>query len=386
VAAAIAGAINMFQPSGGARPSNGAPHDLPQWYEQLFRRSERMRAVERLVLQTADTTATVLIQGETGVGKELVAKTLHHLSSRSSKPWLKVNCASLPPELLESELFGHEKGAFTGAVTRKPGRFELAHRGTLLLDEIGEMPLGLQAKLLHVLQDNEFFRVGGQEAIRVDVRVIAASNRDLAQMAGDGAFRWDLYHRLNVVRIAVPPLRERREEIPLLVAHFREQFSREYHRQSAPLSEDTLALLERYDWVGNVRELENLLKRYVVLGDESHLREEMELRLRLASPDPRPANRGPRTGGRTKDSAPPAAGALVGSHLDEGLRELGRRAAEEAERAAIAAVLERVRWNRAEAARLLKISYKTLLWKIDKMGFGRAPRGTSRHRGTTVSG
>ena len=187
--------------SGGSR----AAADL----DLLFRNSERMRAVEDIVRRTADTNATILLQGESGTGKEMVARAIHYISDRPDRPFLKINCASLPGDLLESELFGHEKGAFTGAHRRKPGKFELAHRGTFLLDEIGEMPLGLQAKLLHVLQDGQFFRVGGIEVITSDARLIAATNKDLVSVMTTGLFREDLYYRLNVVAISIPPLRER---------------------------------------------------------------------------------------------------------------------------------------------------------------------------------
>ncbi len=322
-------------------------------YEQLFRRSDKMRALERVVVEVADTNATILIQGETGVGKELVAKATHYLSGRFDKPWLKVNCASLPPELLESELFGHEKGAFTGATSRKPGRFELANGGTLLLDEIGEMPQSLQSKILHVLQDNEFFRVGGRELISVDVRILAATNKNIQTMVANGLFREDLYYRLNVVNIFVPPLRERREEIPSLVEHFRAQFNRQYNRRRAELLPDIMELFWAYSWPGNVRELENLIRRFVVLGDDGHLREELQVRLKVTSPQ----------------------SALVPLLMDgtkgpESLRDIARRAASEAEKAAIQEVLDHVQWNRAAAARLLKISYKTMLSKINQGGFG----------------
>ena len=345
-----------------SRPSDLWERDRVQFwgeYDQVFRRSEKMRVIEKLVVQVADTNATVLIQGETGVGKERVAKAIHYLSDRAAKPWLKVNCASLPRDLLESELFGHEKGAFTGAALRKPGRFELANGGTLLLDEIGEMPIDLQSKILHVLQDNEFFRVGGRELISVDVRIIAATNKNIQTMVASGSFREDLYYRLNVVTIFVPPLRERREEIPFLVEDFREKFSRQFSRRTGELSMDTLQLLRAYSWPGNVRELENLIKRYVVLGDEGQLRDELQVRLRVTSHQP--------------STSPPAMegnGVETGLRIDAGLREIGRRAAREAERSAIREVLDRVQWNRAETARLLKISYKTLLYKLEQGGFG----------------
>jgi len=322
-------------------------------HEELFHRSEEMRAVERLVHKAADADATILIQGETGVGKGLVAKALHDLSSRATKPWVKVNCASLSSELLESELFGHEKGAFTGAADRKPGRFELASGGTLFLDEIGDLALSLQPKLLHVLQDNEFFRLGGRELIKVDVRVVAATNKDVQTMLANGLFREDLYHRLNVINVRIPPLRKRKEEILSLVEFFYETFAHQFYRQPAPLSRATLDLLLAYSWPGNVRELENLIKRYVVLEDEGMLREEIELRLQLEQPQAIVAT----VAGEAVDGA-------------AGLREIGRKAAQKAERAAITEILDRVHWNRAEAARQLRISYKALLYKIREMNLG----------------
>src|SRR4029453_4864164 len=244
----------------------------------LYHNSERMRAVEDIVRRAADTNATVLVQGESGTGKEMVAKSIHYISQRRDRPFVKVNCASLPGDLLESELFGHEKGAFTGAHRRNPGKFDIAHRGTFLLDEIGEMPLGLQAKLLHVLQDGRFFRVGGSEMIDTDVRLVAATNRDLASIMATGHFREDLYYRLNVVTISVPPLRERREEIPGLVEHFLRKFCRQYDREAPRVSPETMRLLQEYAWPGNVRELENMIKRLVVLQNEALLQEEIAMR------------------------------------------------------------------------------------------------------------
>ena len=336
----------------------------------LFRNSERMRAVEDIVRRAADTNATILLQGESGTGKEMVAKAVHYISQRRDKPFLKVNCASLPGDLLESELFGHEKGAFTGAHRRKPGKFELAHRGTFLLDEIGEMPLGLQAKLLHVLQDGRFFRVGGSETIDTDVRLVAATNRDLASVVAQGHFREDLYYRLNVVGISIPPLRERREEIPLLVDHFLRKFCRQYDREAPAVSGETLQLLQDYAWPGNVRELENMVKRLVVLQNERLLQDEIAMRrnrpwapretIPVTTPAPAP---------------PQPAGPPTIREADLGLKEIAKRAAMEAEKAVLKEVLDRVRWNRAEAARLLKISYKALLYKITAAGLdGKADR------------
>ena len=225
-----------------------------------------MRAIRTVIENIADTDATVLIRGESGVGKDLVARAIHAASARHGGPFVKVNCAAIPPGLLESELFGHEKGAFTGAHRRKPGQFEYANKGTIYLDEIAELPLALQAKLLHVLQDFRFARVGGNALVDVDTRVIAATNRDLEQALARGEFREDLYYRLNVVEIRIPPLRERKEEIPLLVACFLSRFNEQY-RRTKQLSSATMARLTEHSWAGNVRELENVIRRMVVLTD-----------------------------------------------------------------------------------------------------------------------
>ena len=221
----------------------------------------------------APTDAVVLIQGETGTGKELVAHSIHDLSSRSKRPFIQVNCASIPATLLESELFGHEKGAFTGAFAQRMGRFELAHHGTLFLDEIGEIPLELQPKLLRALQEYEFERLGGTRTIRVDVRIIAATNRNLKQMVDEGKFRSDLYYRLHVFPLTVPPLRERREDIPLLLRFFTQRYARKLNRNIEEIPATALEALTRYDWPGNIRELQNLVERSVILsnGPELHV-------------------------------------------------------------------------------------------------------------------
>jgi two-component system, NtrC family, response regulator AtoC len=333
-------------------PGNGDDLSFREDYAPLFAGSARMRALLHDVLQVADTNATVLIQGESGVGKEVVAKTIHVASNRRRRPFVKINCASLPGELLESELFGHEKGAFTGASRRKPGKFEIAERGTLFLDEIGELPLSLQAKLLHVLQDNEFSRVGGTDVIVADVRVIAATNRPLDKAVIDGSFREDLYYRLKVVDLYVPPLRERREEITGLARTFVDRFNAQFQR-TITLSAESLRLLRDYPWPGNVRELENMMKRIVVLQGE-HL-----LRLELA---PKTITPSAVREVMTAAGQPPS---------PQTLKEIARQAAIDAQRDAIRDVLERVHWNRAEAARLLGISYKTLLYKIDQCGLAR---------------
>ena len=316
-------------------------------YKPLFSYSASMQKVGEDIERVADTDVTVLIRGESGVGKEVVAKAIHAASSRRDCPFVKVNCAALPADLLESELFGHEKGAFTGAHRRKPGKFEAANGGTIFLDEIGDMPIGLQAKLLHVLQDREFARVGGAQVIRVDVRVIASTNRDLEATIRNGQFREDVYYRLKVVAIHVPPLRDRCDEIPILAQEFVKRFNEEYGRHLS-LSPESLQLLTEYSWPGNVRELENMMKRIVVLQNEQLLCEELTALTEPALPAPRP---------KMPQSIT--------------LRELARRAALDAERRAIKEVLERVHWNRAEAARVLKIGYKALLYKIDQCGLGR---------------
>ena len=307
--------------------------------------SPPMRAIRTVVENIADTDATVLIRGESGVGKDLVARAIHKASPRVHRQFLKVNCAALPGELLESELFGHEKGAFTGAYRQKPGKFEAADQGTLLLDEIGEMPLRLQAKLLHVLQDGEFSRVGGEKIIGTDVRLIASTNRDLESAIRAHRFREDLYYRLNVIEIRIPPLRDRREEIPVLVDHFLTRLNSQYGRQKR-LSPETMARLTAYSWPGNVRELENVIRRLVVLTDGEQAVEALIAR------------------GRNGHAAALRPAPLV----TESLREIVRRGARDAEHATLEEVLARVHWNRAAASRILKVSYKTLLSKIAECG------------------
>jgi len=316
----------------------------------LFDLSPQMRAILTIIDQVADTDATVLIRGESGVGKDLVARAVHARSTRHDGPFVRVNCAAIPAGLLESELFGHEKGAFTGAVQRKLGRFEFAHRGTIYLDEIGDLSLELQAKLLHVLQDFRFSRVGGHATIDVDSRVIAATNRDLEAAMARLEFREDLYYRLNVVELSIPPLRERRDEIPRLVAWFLDRFNAQYGRNKQ-LAPDTVSRLTEYAWPGNVRELENIMRRMVVLADG-----EQEFATLVANSRRRCAPAG---------AAAPGDSALA---TGEGLREIARRAAREAERSALAEVLERVGGNRLAASRILRVSYKTMLNKIAEYG------------------
>src|SRR5262249_2711608 len=227
--------------------------------------SPSMQRISELIDRIADSDVPVLITGESGVGKDVVAREIHARSARTNKVFVKINCAALPSELLESELFGHEKGSFTGANRTKPGQFELADGGSIFLDEIGEMPPPLQAKLLQALQDGEFYRVGGQRKIRVDVRVLVATNRNLEKAIQDGTFREDLYYRLNVVHLHIPPLRERPQDIPRLLDHFVEKYGRRYGWSARDLSPDVVGRFLTYDWPGNIRELENLVRRLMVL-------------------------------------------------------------------------------------------------------------------------
>jgi two-component system response regulator AtoC len=317
--------------------------------------SDAMRAVRHLLEQVADTDVTVLIQGESGVGKEIVARTAHELSPRRDRPFIKVNCAALPEELLESELFGYEKGAFTGATGRKQGKFEIAHTGAIFLDEIGEMSPPLQAKLLQVLQDGEFTRLGGNAEVRVDVRVLCATNRRLLEMVQAGGFREDLYFRLNVVSVTIPPLRERREEIPRLVESFLARFAPRYGKAVPTLSFPLLEELQRYPFPGNVRELENMMKRVVVLEAEEPILRELQQADRPGSP-------------RRGEALRALLEEIEQTAGDVPLREVGRRAALEAERETIDRVLQHTNWNRKQAARLLGVSYKTLLQKIRGCG------------------
>jgi two-component system, NtrC family, response regulator AtoC len=303
--------------------------------------SPKMRDIVAIIREVARVDVTVLVTGETGTGKDVVARAIHQLSTRRTAPFVKVNCAAVPRELLESELFGHERGSFTGAHALKVGKFEAADRGTIFLDEIGDLHPDLQAKLLHVLQDGEFSRVGARAARRVDVRVIAATNQDLETAASDGRFRNDLYYRLNVVQIGVPPLRERREEIRPLIDYFVELYSARFHRDGAMIADDVVDQLLQYRFPGNVRELENLVKRILVLGMPPLL---------PSAP-----------GGRV--AATPSM-ALDPPLFESSLRDIGRQAALAAERQAIARALQLTDGNRVRAAKALRVSYRSLLYKI----------------------
>jgi len=345
--------------------------------------SPAMRQVAHLIEQVADSDVAVLIRGESGVGKELVARAIHQRSPRSRKPFVKVNCAALPADLLESELFGHEKGAFTGAGATRVGKFEQADLGTILLDEIGEMTPALQAKLLHVLQDVAFVRLGSNRTIEVDVRVVTATNRDLEAMVRCGEFREDLYYRLKVIEAVVPPLRERQDEIPRLIDLFIRKYAERYNRRVPPISQELRERLLQYEWPGNVRELENMIKRLVILQDEQHVMRELSnpllgsrppVALEGAAADnrPPPFQSSALSGdpareddaGRDRAAVPAAAS----PHEGRRLIDVSREAALTAERTVIAAALTRVNWNRRKAAERLGVSYKTLLNKIKQTG------------------
>ncbi len=350
-----------------------------------------MRHVMAMVDRVADSDVGVLLRGESGVGKEVIARELHRRSARRSKPFVKVNAAALPSELLESELFGHERGAFTGAQNARVGKFEFANHGTLMLDEIGEMPPGLQAKLLHVLQDREFTKLGSNKPVSVDVRIIAATNRDLDAMMRSGSFREDLYYRLQVIEIFVPPLRERREEINQFIEFFLVKYSERYGRPLRKPSDLLRETLLNYGWPGNVRELENVIKRFVILQDEGLVMAELKrartVAAEYAAPapvhHPPPAPLAPPPPVAAAPPPPPPAApdpAPVAEDDDSGaepvqappgtvsLPELAREAAMKAERAAIQQALDRFRWNRRKAADALGVSYKTLLNKMKECG------------------
>jgi two-component system response regulator AtoC len=322
----------------------------------LFGDNPKMLEVRKMIEQVADTDITVLIRGESGTGKELVARGLYSLSGRRSHPFVKVNCAALPSELLESELFGFEKGAFTGALRRKLGKFEYANHGTIFLDEISEMHPGLQAKLLQVLQDGEFSRLGGENDVKVDTRILAATNRNLEVAVREGDFREDLYYRLNVVTVNLPPLRDRIDAVPLLVDHFLTKYNEQYNKSMGELSKSTMKIMSEYHWPGNVRELENMVKRMVVLGNEQTVLQEIALRGKPADP----------AEGESQGFDLDALGVDFSGGVD--LKAISKRAAQVAEKRVIDKVLQQTRWNRKEAAERLQISYKALLYKMKENG------------------
>ena len=311
----------------------------------FVRSSRKMRDVENQAALVAQSDISVLILGESGTGKEVLAMFLHNASARRNKTFLKINCAAMPADLLESELFGYEQGAFTGAQKAKPGKFETCAGGTIFLDEIGEMPVVLQAKLLHVLQDGTFSRLGSRTVMKADVRVLAATNINIKQAIAQRTFREDLYYRLNGFTLSLPPLRDRREEIPLLADYFMQRSAEKYGRAALPFSPALLTAMTQHSWPGNLRELENIVNRYLILGEESAVISELKPSGTAPSPYDAP-------------TAPSEAGAA------DGLKQMLRSVKGEAEAAVIAQALEETRWNRKAAARNLKISYKALLYKI----------------------
>jgi len=301
--------------------------------------SPKVSQIKEIARQVAATDVPVLILGESGVGKEVLARFIHTHAGRAGKPFIKVNCAALPNDLLESELFGYERGAFTGAMGDKPGKFELADNGTILLDEIGEMSPHLQAKLLHVLQDGEYTRLGGRRAARVDARVLASTNRKLSEAVAKGQFREDLYYRLNVVTIEIPPLRERPRDIPMLCSYFVEKYAERYKSSVKKLPAELMDAFIRYAWPGNVRELENVVRRFLILPD-------LAATLNVLRP------------ARVDDS--------VISHEKAPLKKISNEAAEQVERELILRTLSQTNWNRKRAAQELGICYKALLNKLKK--------------------
>ena len=307
-------------------------------FGEIIGNTRVMHDTFEVIKKVANSRATVLVQGESGTGKELVGRAIHFNSSRANAPFIKVNCAALPEALLESELFGHEKGAFTGAVTRRSGRFELAHRGTLLLDEVSEIPLGLQSKLLRVLQEREFERVGGARPIKVDVRIVATTNRNLDEEIEAKRFREDLFFRLNVIPITLPPLRERLDDVALLAEHFVEHYCRENNRSPKEIAPETLDMMRGYSWPGNVRELQNVIERAVVLDADEAIRPE--------------------------DVALQAPG-WSESDTDEIVDAVGTTVAE-MERRLILKTLEALGGNRGRTADMLKISVRTLRNKLNQ--------------------
>jgi len=320
--------------------------------------SAAMRKLRSQAALVANVDIPVLMLGESGTGKEVMARLIHKLSPRAHRTFLKVNCAAVPADLLESELFGYETGAFTGATHPKPGKFELCNKGTILLDEIGEMPPGLQAKLLHVLQDQQFSRLGSRSVIKVDVRILAATNINIPEALANKRLREDLYYRLNAFTLNVPPLRERKEEISILLKHFMARMSERFARSPLPLTPELLQACQEYPWPGNLRELNNFVKRYLVLGDE-----------KLAIQELHPKSDG---SGTAFDLSQHGNG-----HSGGGLKSVARSAKDEAEAEAITKALDETNWNRKQAAALLKISYKALLYKIRQYGIAQAK---SHHR------
>jgi two-component system, NtrC family, response regulator AtoC len=325
----------------------------------IFGRSQSMRAIREQLERISAANLPVLIHGESGTGKDVLARLFHKLSPWATGPFVKINCPAIPASLMESELFGYERGAFTGANTSKPGRVEMAHRGTLFLDEISELDLGLQSKLLQLLQDGQFCRIGAHEDKKVEVRVICATNRKLEEEIEAGRFRSDLFYRINVLNVHVAPLRERPEDIPVLVDHFIEIYNDKYNMRARPLSPQVMRKLQNYTWPGNIRELENIIKRYIIFGMESVFNELPERQASVVNP---------------------SGGFLIPAEVAEGsavsLKKLTKQLVVELEKQIIFKSLQAHDWNRKKTAQALRISYRALLYKIRDAGLS-SPRGAS---------
>jgi two-component system, NtrC family, response regulator AtoC len=324
----------------------------------VFGKTEAMQALRSRMDKVASANVPVLIHGQSGTGKDIIARMIHALSPWRNGPFVKVNCPAIPGTLLESELFGYEKGAFTGAYGAKPGRVEMAHRGTLFLDEISELDPSLQSKLLQLLQDGQFCRIGAQEDKKVEVRIVCATNRQLEAEIENGSFRQDLYYRINVVNLHMPPLGERRVDIPVLIDYFLDHYNRKYNCRAKALSVELMAVLNKYHWPGNIRELENLVKRYVILGSEEVISSELVIRSEKDFYTPEINLEGPIS-----------------------LKKLTRQATHELERKIILKVLQAHHWNRKRAAKALCISYRALLYKIREAGL---PANRARRSEETV--
>jgi two-component system response regulator AtoC len=336
-------------------PESVDVRDLPPM-NVIFGQSAMMDLARQKLDRTAESTVPILLQGESGTGKDIFAKLLHARSNRSKSPWVKVTCPAIPHSLIESELFGYERGAFTGAYSTKRGRLELAHLGTLFLDEVGSLDLAVQAKLLQVLQDGSFMRVGAQESRRVNTRLICAANGNLRKQTEDGSFRLDFFFRINAVTIDLPPLRQRVADIPVLVDHFLDLHSKSYRLNPKPLSRDIVRLMKRYSWPGNIRQLENLIRSYVLIGSEEALIADLV-------PDT-PASVIPEI-----DLANPVS-----------LKEITRAATRELEREIVLKVLEANGQSRVKTAKWLKISYRSLLYKLQESGVKASSGGPAKAR------
>jgi two-component system, NtrC family, response regulator AtoC len=327
--------------------------DLPP-DDVIFGSSASMEAVRLSVEMAASVNVPVLLQGESGTGKEIIARYIHLRSPWGNGAFVKVNCPAIPGTLLESEMFGYQKGAFTGAYTSKPGRVELAHRGTLFLDEIADLDPALQAKLLQLLQDGQFSRIGAAEDTQVEVRVVCATNKHLEQEIQTGGFRQDLFYRINVLTIELPSLQQRLCDLPVMVQYLQEKYASKFNRTAPPITRQTMQFLEKYNWPGNIRELENVIKRYVIVGSEEAIASSLE-----SHPE------------EEIDPAVPVDGVIQ-------LKEVARQAARRAERRVILKTLETHRWNRKTTARALSISYAALLYKMREAGI--PPRGSGRKK------